>query len=257
MGSGNWLQLLLYLLILAGPAIGWAIKKVKEQAAVKAERERRRNLEYESLRTTQVVDRKSPSDEQSEAVERQRAMRELALRRQAQLQELRQRQIEAARQRQQQRGPNAPQPGEGLSALVGGAQAPQQGSLTSTPTPAPLRPAHTPQQTPQAPRRPAAITPPQRQRQPQPRQKQPAPIRRPEAQRPARVKPAKPSVPPVVPGVVPGVTARGSGIGVRSLLFARDGGRRSKDELRRLFALNEVLSKPVSMRKGPGIDGGA
>jgi hypothetical protein len=44
---------------------------------------------------------------------------------------------------------------------------------------------------------------------------------------------------------------------VRSLLFGSDGRARPKDELRRLFALNEVLSKPVSMRKGPGIEGDA
>lgn len=52
-------------------------------------------------------------------------------------------------------------------------------------------------------------------------------------------------------GEVASVRPRSTASGVRGLLFGKDGRAKRGEEMRRLFALNEVLGQPVSMRE-PG-----
>ena len=257
---GGLLQILVLLLAFGGPLLGWIVKKVKEQAELKAARDRQRNMERESLRSTEVVQRESPSSERIQAQERQREMRDLAMRRQAQLQELRQRQMEVARQRQS-RDAQRPSDDDDIAALTGipGTASPQARRTPSqTPNvpgggvpsggqgPVPLAPG-TRRVPAQGLRTPPVVAPTQRRR-PQDTPKQPSAKVAPQcAQAEAR---SRTEVPKVAP--LPGAPKVKKGLGVRSMLFDDHNTPRSKDDLRRAYALQEIFAKPVSMRKEIG-----
>ena len=257
---GGLLQILVLLLAFGGPLLGWIVKKVKEQAELKAARDRQREMERETLRTTQVVQRESPSSERSVAEERQEAMRDLAMRRQAQLQELRQRQIEAARQRQAGQS-QQPSREDDIGALTGipGTAAPQ---VRATPSPSggqgigggsgvtPLVPGSARQRQAggqQALRPPPVVAPPPRRRQPQ------APART----EPAKAAPARPKKKEQAPPNPVEARRQGGRLGVRAMFFDDHNKPRSKHDLRRAFALSEIFGKPISMREeGGGIGNG-
>ncbi|GAB4547125.1 MAG: hypothetical protein Tsb0013_06600 [Phycisphaerales bacterium] len=261
---GGLLNFLILFLAFGGPAIGYIVKKVKEQAEIKAARDQRRQMERESLRQTQVVERTAPADERAEAADRQRAMRELAMRRQAQLQELRQRQIESARQRQSQQRPDtddeddlrrltgtpAPQVRQTPTASPGGQipGAPPAGPIITPGARGPARgvPASSS-------RTPSVLAPTQRRRQPSQPSPPPVGSGTPSARPTQQAGTAQdgPRSPIPLPKTV---AARRSGgrLGVRAMFFDDHNKPRSKDDLRRAFALSEIFAKPVSMRPGVG-----
>ncbi len=241
------LQLVVIVLAFGMPAIGWIFKKVKEQAEIKSSRDRQRQVERDSLRQTEVVERVRPGDERAEQTERQRAMRDLAMRRQAQLQELRQRQLEAAKQRQAQKAERTSNE--------------DATTLRSTPTPQVRQaPTSAPQAQPGTGgsvipggplRSPQVVTPTQRRRQQvpaQPQMRQPA--NRPAPSRPPADRKATSATPSTVP-TISAARRPADRLGVRGMFFGSDGRPLPHEQLRRALLMSEVLSKPISMRKNP------
>jgi hypothetical protein len=172
----QWLQLVVFLIILGGSFISWLFK----QLAAKAEQKRRMDAaerrRLEALRTGRGLDEAdlaaaAPAEVPSAAADRQR---ELAARRQAQLQELRRRQLERARQGGQPPG-QRPSPSTGEPTrqtplvIIPGSTGP---IVVERPGPPPRRSPQPPGPYREAPRHPATVSaPPRPQARPEPRPK--------------------------------------------------------------------------------------
>lgn len=266
----NNFQLVLFAAIFGLSILSWVVGKVREQAEIKRQRDAARRRMEEQLRTGRAEPAPSPT-----TAAQGMSAQELAARRQAQLQELRRQQAEKKRAAL---GATLPMPVPGGPGGLGGpggagaphARAPMPRPAKPTVRPAgqaaatPTRPAQRPTTQPTTLKRPEQLGD-RPARDPAPVRRGPAePTRRrpPEAREPARLlydEPAEPVVsrasrfappaaaaPPRVAEVAPRTPS------VRALLFGTGGEPRRSDELRRLFALQEVLGAPLSMRDEPG-----
>jgi hypothetical protein len=88
----NWLQLIMLLVVFGGSFLSWMAKKLSEKAEQKRRQDALERRQAEALRTGRPVPEAAPA-----AAPETDRQRELAARRQAQLQELRRRQQERAR----------------------------------------------------------------------------------------------------------------------------------------------------------------
>lgn len=112
----QWIQIIFIALAVGGPALRWLMNELQTQAARKRADEARRRQALESLRTGRPIE--DPSSAASATADlrvtaeaaRRRQLEELALRRQAQLEELRRRQREAAARATTPPVPTAPRP---------------------------------------------------------------------------------------------------------------------------------------------------
>jgi hypothetical protein len=108
-GSQQWVQLIVFLIILAGSGLSWVFKQLQAKAELKRRMDAAERRKLEALRTGRDVGAEQPVPGESSVTDRQR---ELAARRQAQLQELRRRQMERARAQTSgsPRPPGSPRP---------------------------------------------------------------------------------------------------------------------------------------------------
>ncbi len=244
-------QFYLFAIVASLSLLSWIVGKLREQAEIKRAKDEARRRQDEQLRTGRAAG--APGGAAANAPAGASAQ-ELAARRQAQLEALRRQQ--QMNQRSRAVGTAAPRPMGQPGGPPGGPRpmGPDQRqvgfgvpqTVTRGPTalpgqPQPQRPAARPQQT----------TLPQR-KQNQQRGEPTRPQRRPEVAAQPFDPPAPPPVvrrsafappPPVAAPVHAEVRA-----GPKGLLFNPDGRVRSPAELRRAFALMEVLSPPLSMR---------
>lgn len=264
--SGGLIQILIIVFLLSLSGIGWLARKLQEQAELKRQRETRKRIEEEILRTG----RDPREQDRSRALTpEQRRMREIAARRQAQLEELRRRRTARQQQPTQrtQTGGRTPPvvmgPGAPTATPPRPAGAGRQPGWTGVDVPPPITrpgqqqrgPAQTqPQQRPAARSRSArsqsAGAPPLIDRSAQRRSEQ---QRRPEPTRPDPRKglgaiadaPEIQSVEELLKKT-PGETQRAQAASTSRLL------PRSRADLRRAVVMMEVLGPPLSERIHPG-----
>ena len=247
----NWVNILVFVLLVGAPAIGSIWKKLeekKEQRQIEAQRQR---LQLEQLRTgrvsSQASEAKAPTGGASSA------SADLDAQRRARLEELRRRQQERLRQAAHTRSQGS---GQVRTIPTPGAS---QGQ--ARPTQSPGRPAPQARPTParSAPARPApARSAPARaqpQRVPSTSSSPPRPTGRPTS-RPTSRPSASQTVQPqasrrVVLSAPVDVTARSGerNAGAWTALFRAE--KPTLDELRRAVLLREVFDRPVSMRDQP------
>lgn len=261
----NYIHLIILLLFVGFSVISWVVRKLQEQAQIRriqAERERR---ELEMLRTGRVRDADAPPVATGGEGDR---LRDLAARRQAQLQELRRRAQERMRAERGEGGPRQESPvvyipGSAGPVVVERGRTPRPPATTPPPRPVPAGrtpvPVRRPGQggQPVTPR-PARVGPapePQRRRSAQPppvrepSRRRAEPVARPSAPPPPRVDPAA-AVPPAP--VAAGAAARRGPVAAGAALL---GGRRmTPEEWRRAFIMKELLSEPVGLRDPGGED---
>lgn len=245
-------QFWLFAIVASLSLISWIVGKLREQAEIKRAKDEARRRQDEQLRTGRASG--APGGPAGNAPAGASAQ-ELAARRQAQLEALRKQQ--QMNQRARAVGTAAPRPMNQPPAAPSGPRSmgpdprqvgfgvPQTATRGPTPLPGqPQKPAARPQQSPQQQRK-------QSQQRGEPSRQQ----RRTEVVAQPFEPPAPPPVvrrsafappPPVAAPVHAEVRA-----GPKGLLFNADGKARSPAELRRAFALMEVLSPPLSMRDEP------
>ncbi|MCC7387224.1 MAG: hypothetical protein IT431_00500 [Phycisphaerales bacterium] len=177
---GNWIQILIVVLAIGGPAIGKALEAIHKQ---RQERERKKELEdsrREALRTgqptaqikvsTQAPPQMVAKEGSQPAATAQERIRELARKRQQQIEELRRRQQAAGQQGQQRQGPRPTTPParsqpRATPAAGGRNQAPARPQSQTQPLPparTPPRPPVQPQPRPQVRQQTIGMPPPVR-----------------------------------------------------------------------------------------------
>lgn len=275
--QGQNLHLLILLLFFGFSAVSWVIGKLREQAAIKKARDEMKRARDEQLRTGRapepVAGGQPPPARTSELNE----LRELAAKRQRQLEQMREMQQQGLRAQRTAAQTPARDPRQ--------AQVPMPFPIPGIPLPAP-KPggAGGPggMGAPGGPGVPRAPRPPTRRSgaqagggstglqdirpgQPMLRPKQsnapkgepgfvaPPAFRTLEQPVPRRLVPDEPK-PGSDSGAVPGVARRAVPIGLAALLGRSDGGRPSPAEIRRAVILSEIFGPPVSARR-PGESG--
>lgn len=246
MNNANYIQIIVLLLFVGFSVLSWVFRKLQEQAQVRRVQMERERRQMEMLRTGKPGENEPPPAAPTSDAER---LRDLAARRQAQLQELRRRAQERVRagQGRPQQPSREPPP---LIFIPGttGPTVPQQrpgqrpAARSRVPQPAPAR---TP-----VPARPGRATPgqDQRARQPQPVPRPPQPTRRRDDLRRLTRAP-EPAPPPAVPvAPAPPATARGAPHRPAGGVLL-DPSRISAADWRRAIVMNELLSPPLSLRE--------
>lgn len=251
--QGNY-HLLAVLAFFAFSALSWVIGKLREQAAIKKSRDEARRNRDEELRTGRAVE--APAQTRGGELAE---LRELAAKRQQQLQQMRdmqKRSAAAAKQRPKDTvvfGPSPiPLPGGQRQQGPGVPGVPGRPSLPNAPVT--LRPQGRPQQQPSRgvqDIRPGTPLPRAKGKTPATRREEPAAEF---VRQPYTVEPAKPRR--IVadttdhiggPGAPETSVNRPAPVGLAALL-ATAGKRPTPSDMRRAIMLNEVLSKPVGMR---------
>lgn len=265
--GGNWLSFLVLFLALGGPAITWAVQKMREQADKKRQRALEQRRIDEELRTGRVSgETQRPSSlVRAEPEDRMTELQRLAERRQQQLRELRQRQSDKANAQPSVSGPVGTPPLGGARSAGAGLPPVQRGGIPAQGQ-GPLQGRRgAPQQQPRTSRQPVKPTP--------------APVRQQpirdvvELQKPAQAQGVevitaqtiakqlhdsqttsrpRPSTEQASRGSATRLAGRKESVSreVRSLLGLTEPNR-GRTSLRSLIAATEVLSKPVSMRERP------
>lgn len=268
----NWLQFLIFAIFLSAPALSWAVQKLREQADVKRQRAEAARRREEELRTGRVSDPQRENKPSSVREDRMTELQRLAERRQQQLRELRERQSrQVSGKNASMIAPMPPQAGGSGS----GQRLPKGQGMRGQPLP--NRRTAQQQQNRGATGQPQ---PGQRQRPAQnpigsrPATQSQSPIRQDQVDIRSMMRQAEKTAPPAViegrsisqqlsdapvsdASVVRNArsgTSTGVSAEVRSLLRGSTRKDGSGPKLATLLAINEVLSKPVSMRE-PGESG--
>jgi hypothetical protein len=254
MQGGNY-HLILVLLFFAFSAVSWVVGKLREQAAIKKARDEMKRARDEELRTGRAVAQPAPT-RGGELAE----LRELAMKRQQQLQQMRDMQKRAP---QTTRGGTpeilvgAPLPVPGLPNRPGTLSAPGMPRTPGTPG-IPGRPRPIPPQTVRPVPLPNRGVQDIRPGTPTPRQQKKPPMSRRDAAEadfrpPYTVEPATPrrlvadSHEPHHAITEAGATRRAAPIGLSALLGTA-GTRPTTSDMRRAIILSEIFSKPVGAR---------
>lgn len=214
--QGNWLHLIVLVIVVGASVISWIYRQLKEQSEKKRARDQMEARQREMLRTG-----RDPVQEGGASTEEELRRRELAARREAQLAELRRRAM-ARQQGSGARGSTAP------TARVEGPPVeearPEPARTAPTMTPVEIRPAE---------------------RRPTMRPVQAKPVQRPAKQAKART--ARPYVPEPEPETHRLVMDEPV---ARRPVVVVPGVPQSPEEWRRAIIANEILSPALTLREG-------
>lgn len=259
MNNPNYIQLIILLLFVGFSVVSWVIRKLQEQSQVRRIQTERERRELEMLRTGRALEPETPPVATGADSDR---LRDLAARRQAQLQELRRRAQERTRA---ERGPGGPGrespvvsiPGSAGPIVVERTRTPRPPVAAPPPRPVPLGRSPAPvrrsgQGAAQPPiaSRTARMGPSpadQRRRPAQPPQREPSRRRAEPVTRPAA--PPPPAAEAPSPAAVPPPQLVGSHRGSFSTGAVMVAGQKlTPDEWRRAFIVKELLSAPIALR---------